>query len=176
MLCGKCTLSSAATASWVADLTSSALTDRIWSPCISLPSASTKPPLTISDTNTPVSFLVGKEGRRRHDSETTRLSTLVLPRWRVGSVLEPVVGDALSIQCVNIFPVDVCRKNVAYTSRGNHWQTAGKTEDWDSVDVFSIMNPRATAHSSEKTLSSLSLSNFLCLGYSLRITVVLRAY
>jgi len=70
---GRCTFSSAATASWVADLTSSPLTDRIWSPCVSRPSVSTKPPLTISDTNTPVSFLVGKSERKRHDNEITHL-------------------------------------------------------------------------------------------------------
>lgn len=51
------TLSRAATASWVALRTSSPFTIKIWSPCISLPSASAMPPLTISDTNTPVSFL-----------------------------------------------------------------------------------------------------------------------
>lgn len=72
-----CTLSSAAVASWVADLTSSPLTDRIWSPCISRPSVSAKPPLTISDTNTPVSFLTGTQTWRRDDFRVMQFSSLL---------------------------------------------------------------------------------------------------
>lgn len=53
-------------ASWVADLTSSPFTDRIWSPCVSRPSASAGPPFTMSETKTPVSFL--EAGRRRHQA------------------------------------------------------------------------------------------------------------
>ena len=51
------TFSKAATASWLAFRTSSPFTVNIWSPCINLPSVSAIPPLTMSDTNTPVSLL-----------------------------------------------------------------------------------------------------------------------
>lgn len=54
-------------ASWVADLTSSPFTDRIWSPWVSRPSASAGPPRTMSETKTPVSFL--KAGGRSHQVE-----------------------------------------------------------------------------------------------------------
>lgn len=54
------TFNKAATASWLAFRTSSPFTINIWSPCISLPSRSAMPPLTMSDTNTPVSFLQTK--------------------------------------------------------------------------------------------------------------------
>lgn len=88
--CATQTLSRAATASWVPDLTSSPLTDRIWSPCISLPSASTKPPFTISDTNTPVSFLVRTQGRR------DRERTIYQP---VKMAAHPDPGSALPPYC-----------------------------------------------------------------------------
>lgn len=91
------TLSSAATASWVADLTSSPLTDSIWSPCISRPSVSTKPPFTISDTNTPVSFLIGKVGRQRHVSGQ-RSSLLADLNRSPDYVFQHVIVDTLFIQ------------------------------------------------------------------------------
>lgn len=59
------TLRMAATVSCDACFMSSPSTDRIWSPCISLPSRSDAPPFTTSEMKTPLPFLLKREWEKQ---------------------------------------------------------------------------------------------------------------